>query len=103
MRDTSSLPGRGTSLGSSAFMFYLFAYTMATLRSVCGGHRAREKGEDQMNVEEYAGLWSVRPGLAIAMTVFMLALLASDFWRHRVLRSGTILQAALQAPFRRPN
>src|SRR4026208_1643769 len=65
----------GTQLGSSAFMFYLFAYTMATLGSFAVIVALGATGEDRMTVDEYSGLWSVRPGLAAAMAVFMLALL----------------------------
>jgi NADH-quinone oxidoreductase subunit N len=90
----------GTSLGSSAFMFYLFAYTMATLGAFAVVVALGRRGEDYMNVEEYAGLWSVRPGLAVAMTVFMLALLGFPiFGGIGFFAKWYILQAALQAPF----
>ena len=90
----------GTSLGSSAFMFYLFAYTMATLGAFAVVIALGRRGEDYMNVEEYAGLWSVRPGLAVAMTVFMLALLGFPiFGGIGFFAKWYILQAALQAPF----
>ena len=65
----------GTSLGSSAFMFYLFAYTLATLGAFGVIVALGAAGEDSMDIEDYAGLWTVRPGLAAAMAVFMLALL----------------------------
>ena len=53
-----------------------------------------------MDVEEYAGLWSVRPGLAVAMAVFMLALLGFPiFGGIGFFAKWYILQAALQAPF----
>jgi NADH-quinone oxidoreductase subunit N len=90
----------GTSLGSSAFMFYLFAYTMATLGAFAVVVALGRTGEDNMNVEEYAGLWSVRPGLAVAMTVFMLALLGFPiFGGIGFFAKWYILQAALQGPF----
>jgi NADH-quinone oxidoreductase subunit N len=90
----------GTTLGSSAFMFYLFAYTMATLGAFAVVVALGRAGEDNMNVEEYAGLWSVRPGLAVAMTVFMLALLGFPiFGGIGFFAKWYILQAALQAPF----
>src|SRR5450759_4105350 len=57
----------GTDLGSAAFMFYLYAYTMATLGAFAVIVALGRTGEDNMGVEEYAGLWSVRPGLAVAM------------------------------------
>src|SRR5207248_658259 len=65
----------GTNLGSSAFIFYLFAYTIATLGAFAVIVALGRSGEDNLSVEEYAGLWDVRPGLAVAMAVFMLALL----------------------------
>jgi NADH-quinone oxidoreductase subunit N len=89
----------GTSLGSSAFMFYLFAYTMATLGAFAVIVALGSAGEDRMSVEEYAGLWSVRPGLAAAMAVFMLALLGFPiFGGIGFFAKWYVLQAALQAP-----
>ena len=90
----------GTTLGSSAFMFYLFAYTMATLGAFGVIVALGSSGEDNMSVEEYAGLWSVRPGLAVAMAVFMLALLGFPiFGGIGFFAKWYVLQAALQAPF----
>jgi len=89
----------GTSLGSSAFMFYLFAYTMATLGAFAVIVALGSAGEDRMGVEEYAGLWSVRPGLAAAMAIFMLALLGFPvFGGIGFFAKWYVLQAALQAP-----
>ncbi|MFL5488588.1 MAG: NADH-quinone oxidoreductase subunit N [Gemmatimonadaceae bacterium] len=90
----------GTSLGSSAFLFYLFAYTMATLGSFAVIVALGRSGEEQMAVEDYAGLWTVRPGLAVAMAVFMLALLGFPvFGGIGFFAKWYVLQAALQAPF----
>jgi len=90
----------GTAFGSSAFMFYLFAYTMATLGAFAVIVALGRSGEDNMSVEEYAGLWQVRPGLAIAMSVFMLALLGFPiFGGIGFFAKWYVLQAALQAPF----
>ena len=90
----------GTTLGSSAFMFYLFAYTMATLGAFAVIVAVGTPGEDRMSVEEYAGLWTVRPGLAAAMAVFMLALLGFPiFGGIGFFAKWYVLQAALQAPF----
>ena len=89
----------GTKLGSSAFMFYLFAYTMATLGAFAVVVALGSAGEDRMGVEEYAGLWSVRPGLAAAMAIFMLALLGFPiFGGIGFFAKWYVLQAALQAP-----
>ncbi len=90
----------GTRLGSSAFMFYLFAYTMATLGAFAVIVALGTRGEDRMGIEEYAGLWTVRPGLAGAMAVFMLALLGFPiFGGIGFFAKWYVLQAALQAPF----
>jgi NADH-quinone oxidoreductase subunit N len=90
----------GTKLGSSAFLFYLFAYTMATLGAFAVIVALGTRGEDRMSVEEYAGLWTVRPGLAGAMAVFMLALLGFPiFGGIGFFAKWYVLQAALQAPF----
>ncbi|MEO8909351.1 MAG: NADH-quinone oxidoreductase subunit N [Gemmatimonadaceae bacterium] len=90
----------GTRLGSSAFLFYLFAYTMATLGSFAVIVALGNRGEEHMGVEEYAGLWNVRPGLAVAMAVFMLALLGFPvFGGIGFFAKWYVLQAALQAPF----
>jgi len=89
----------GTRLGSSAFMFYLFAYTMATLGAFAVIVALGSAGEDRMGVEEYAGLWTVRPGLAVAMAVFMLALLGFPiFGGIGFFAKWYVLQAALQSP-----
>ncbi|MDQ3673381.1 MAG: NADH-quinone oxidoreductase subunit N, partial [Gemmatimonadota bacterium] len=89
----------GTPLGSSAFMFYLFAYTMATLGAFAVIVAMGAPGEDRMGVEEYAGLWNVRPGLAVAMAVFMLALLGFPiFGGIGFFAKWYVLQAALQTP-----
>ncbi|MFL5523288.1 MAG: NADH-quinone oxidoreductase subunit N [Gemmatimonadaceae bacterium] len=90
----------GTSLGSSAFLFYLFAYTIATLGAFGIVVALGRSGEDNMNVEDYAGLWSVRPGLAVAMAVFMLALLGFPiFGGIGFFAKWYVLQAAMQSAF----
>ena len=64
-----------TSQATSAFMFYLLAYTLATFGAF-GVISALERiGGARLSIEDYAGLWTVRPWLATAMAVFMLALL----------------------------
>src|SRR5256714_9794626 len=89
----------GTSLGSSAFMFYLFAYTIATLGAFAVIVALGHSGEDNLGVEEYAGMWTVRPGLAVAMAVFMLLLLGfSIFCGVGVFAQWYVLYAALPSP-----
>lgn len=89
----------GTPQGSMAFLFYLMAYTLATMGAfaiICGLGSANEPRE---HMDDYAGLWHVRPGMAIAMTIFMLALLGFPvFGGMGFFAKWYVLQAALQAP-----
>ena len=65
----------GTTLGASAFLFYLVAYTLATMGAFAVVVALDSTGERHQAVADYSGLWRVRPSLAIPMAVFMLALL----------------------------
>jgi NADH-quinone oxidoreductase subunit N len=87
-----------TSQAASALLFYLFAYTLATMGafaviiSLGTGDNARER------VEDYHGLWQERPGLAIAMAVFMLAMLGFPvFGGMGFFAKWYVLQAAIDA------
>jgi NADH-quinone oxidoreductase subunit N len=88
-----------TPAATGAFMFYLLAYTLATFGAfgvICALER---DGETRLNIEDYAGLWSVRPWLATAMAVFMLALLGFPFFGGiGFFAKYWIIQSALQAP-----
>jgi NADH-quinone oxidoreductase subunit N len=87
----------GTPLGSSAFLFYLVAYTLATMGAfaVVMAVSSREEGRQQLS--DYAGLWQVRPWLAIAMAVFMLALLGFPVVGGMgFIAKWNVLQAALE-------
>jgi NADH-quinone oxidoreductase subunit N len=61
--------------GMSALVFYVVAYTLATMGAfgvlviVNGGKTSAP------TMDDVSGLWKVRPGLALAMTVFLLAFL----------------------------
>jgi NADH-quinone oxidoreductase subunit N len=65
----------GTAAGVEALLFYLFAYTLATMGAFAIVSSVGSLGDSGQRVDDYAGLWGVRPWLAAAMTVFMLALL----------------------------
>lgn len=87
-----------TSQSSSAVLFYLFAYTLATMGAFAviialgTGENARER------VEDYHGLWQEQPGLAIAMAVFMLAMLGFPvFGGMGFFAKWYVLQTALDA------
>ncbi|MBA3340304.1 MAG: NADH-quinone oxidoreductase subunit N [Gemmatimonadaceae bacterium] len=89
----------GTPAASAAFMFYLLAYTMATLGAFGVIVALERRGGGQLQIEDYAGLWTVRPWLAAAMAVFMLALLGFPiFGGIGFFAKYWIIQSALQAP-----
>jgi len=88
-----------TTASTGAFMFYLIAYTLATLGSFGVIVALERDGASQLNIDDYAGLWTVRPWLASAMAVFMLALLGFPiFGGVGFFAKYWIIQSALQAP-----
>ncbi len=87
-----------TSQSPSAMLFYLFAYTLATMGafaviiSLGTGDNPRER------VEDFHGLWQEQPGLAIAMAVFMLAMLGFPvFGGMGFFAKWYVLQTAIDA------
>jgi len=89
----------GTPAASGAFMFYLVAYTLATFGAFGVITALERNGGARLNIEDYAGLWTVRPWLAAAMAVFMLALLGFPiFGGIGFFAKYWIIQSALQAP-----
>ena len=83
--------------GASAFLFYLLAYTLATMGAFGVVAALGRPGRHDDGMEEYAGLWHARPGLAIAMSVFMLALLGFPlFGGMGFVAKYYMLQAALR-------
>jgi NADH-quinone oxidoreductase subunit N len=90
----------GTPAGIAAFMFYLLAYTIATFGAFGVVTAIERNGSARLNIEDYAGLWQVKPWLATAMAVFMLALLGFPiFGGIGFLAKYWIIQSALQAPY----
>ncbi|MGZ8491015.1 MAG: NADH-quinone oxidoreductase subunit N [Gemmatirosa sp.] len=88
-----------TTAGAAALVFYLFAYTLATVGAFAVVMALNEGAERPTDVREWSGLFSVRPGLAIAMAVFMLALLGFPLAGGMgFFAKWYVLQAALQAP-----
>jgi NADH-quinone oxidoreductase subunit N len=89
-----------TSQGASAMLFYLFVYTLATFGAFAVIVAMTRPGRGTVMVEELSGLWAVRPWLATAMTVIMLALLGFPiFGGAGFFAKWYVLQAALQARF----
>ena len=89
----------GTAAGTSAFLFYLVAYTLATMGAFAVVIALGQAGERNLQLQDYAGLWRTRPGLAVAMAVFMLALLGFPIVGGMgFFAKWFILEAALRAP-----
>ena len=88
-----------TAQGASALLFYLLAYTLATFAAFGIIVALQREGAGTVMMEELAGLWSVRPWLALGMGVTMLALLGFPvFGGAGFLAKWYVIQAALQAP-----
>lgn len=89
----------GTVQGSSAMLFYLFIYTLATFGAFAVVVALTHDGQDAVMLDELAGLWSIRPWLALSMAILMLALMGFPvFGGAGFFAKWYVLQAALQAP-----
>jgi NADH-quinone oxidoreductase subunit N len=89
----------GTPQGSSAMLFYLFVYTLATFGAFAVIVTLTRPGRGMVMIDELSGLWSTRPWLAAGMAVIMLALLGFPiFGGAGFFAKWYVLQAALQAP-----
>jgi NADH-quinone oxidoreductase subunit N len=89
----------GTFQGSSAMLFYLFVYTLATFGAFAVITTVAKESDPSgpVMIDDFAGLWSVRPWLALAMGVLMLALLGFPvFGGAGFFAKWYVLQAALQ-------
>ena len=88
----------GTAQGASAMIFYLLAYTLATF-GCFAVIIVMSRGDAPVTTDDLSGLWTVRPWLAVAMTVFMFALMGFPVLGGAgFLAKWFILKAALQAP-----
>ncbi len=93
----------GNAFGGSAALFYLFSYTLATLGAFGVIVALGEVGEPNLDIRRYSGLWSINPSLAVAMAVFMLALLGFPvFGGIGFFAKWYIIKAALQATAPQP-
>ncbi|MFL5579294.1 MAG: NADH-quinone oxidoreductase subunit N, partial [Gemmatimonadaceae bacterium] len=87
----------GSPAATSSFLFYLLAYTIATMGAFAVVIALGSAGEPNLMVDDYSGLWTVRPGYAVAMAIFMLALLGFPFFGGLgFFAKWYVLQAALQ-------
>jgi NADH-quinone oxidoreductase subunit N len=87
-----------SSLASTAFTFYVLAYTLATFGAFAVV--ATLQGSDtDAPIAEYDGLWHSRPWLATAMSVYLLALLGFPvFGGVGFFAKWYVLQAAISSP-----
>ncbi|GAC1652340.1 MAG: NADH-quinone oxidoreductase subunit N [Gemmatimonadaceae bacterium] len=86
----------GTAEASSAFLYYLVAYSLATIGAFAIAASLGEPGDAHVELDDYAGLWDVRPWMALAMSVFMLALLGFPiFGGAGFLAKWYVIRAAL--------
>jgi NADH-quinone oxidoreductase subunit N len=83
---------------AAALVFYLLAYTLATYGAFAVIVAITPPGAHTVTTDDISGLWRLRPGLAIAMTVFMLALLGFPvFGGAGFLAKWYVIKAVLQA------
>ncbi|MEP6990066.1 MAG: NADH-quinone oxidoreductase subunit N [bacterium] len=88
----------GTGQGASAMLFYLLAYTLATFGAFAV-IIVMSRGDAPLTTDDIGGLWTVRPWLALAMTVFMLSLMGFPiFGGMGFFAKWYVLKAALDAP-----
>lgn len=66
-----AVPG---ALGLSAIVFYLVAYTLMNLGAFAAITAVERQNEVRTRLESYAGLAKSRPGIALALTVFLVSL-----------------------------
>ncbi|MEX2181186.1 MAG: NADH-quinone oxidoreductase subunit N [Gemmatimonadaceae bacterium] len=87
-------------LASSAFIFYAVAYTLATFGAFAVISTLEDRDGRPSMLADYAGLWHVRPWLATAMAVYLLALLGFPiFGGVGFFAKWYLLQAALSSVF----
>jgi NADH-quinone oxidoreductase subunit N len=87
-----------TTQAAGAALFYLFAYTLATMGAFAIIVSLGTNDHPRERIEDYHGLWTERPGIAIAMTVFMLAMFGFPiFGGMGFFAKWYILQSAIDA------
>jgi NADH-quinone oxidoreductase subunit N len=63
-----------SALGAASFLFYAVAYTFMTMGAFAVVIAVGWRGEERVDLEAYRGLGASQPGLAAAMTLFLLSL-----------------------------
>jgi NADH-quinone oxidoreductase subunit N len=89
----------GTEQATSALIFYLLAYSLATFGAFAAIVSISQPGKGTVMIDELSGLWKRRPWLALGMGVMMLSLLGFPFFGGAgFFAKWYVLQAALRAP-----
>lgn len=84
--------------GTAALVFYAVSYTIATMGTFAVLVTINDGRDRSPTLDDLAGLWHVRPGLAIAMAVFFLAFMGMPLAGGMgFFAKWYLLQAALQA------
>jgi len=66
--------GLGVASAQPAVLFYLVAYTFTTLGAFGVVAWIGDRHDERLMVDDWAGLAAARPGVALAMTIFLLSL-----------------------------
>lgn len=89
----------GTDEATSALVFYLLAYSLATFGAFAAIVSLAQPGKGTVMIDELAGLWKRRPWLALGMGVMMLSLMGFPFFGGAgFFAKWYVLQVALHAP-----
>jgi NADH-quinone oxidoreductase subunit N len=89
----------GTEEATSALVFYLLAYSLATFGAFAAIVSMAQPGKGTVMIDELSGLWKRRPWLALGMGVMMLSLLGFPFFGGAgFFAKWYVLQVALHAP-----
>ena len=84
--------------GTAALLFYAVAYTLATMGTYAVLITVNDGRDHAPTLDDLAGLWLVRPRLAIAMSIFVLSLMGMPLVGGMgFFAKWYVLQAALQA------
>lgn len=84
--------------GTSAFVFYVISYTLATMGAFAVLVTVNDGRDRAPTIDDIAGLWLVRPALAVSMAVFFLAFLGMPLVGGMgFFAKWYLLQSALQA------
>ena len=92
-----------SAIGRSAFLFYLLSYTLATIGSFAVVSAVSAPNEGKLKLADYSGLWRERPWMALAMGIYLLALLGFPiFGGTGFLAKWYMLNASLTGPAKMP-